>query len=416
MSTVKEDGLEIIRQSIQAVLPKEAVEKALAGKEFSGKVVVVAIGKAGYTMAKAAKEVLKDKVTKGVVVTKYDHIEAPIDGFEMIEAGHPVPDDNSILGTKKAIEAVSGLTENDTVIFLISGGGSALFEKPGKGITLEDIKGVTKDLLACGADIVEINTIRKHLSDVKGGKFAVYCKPAKVYSVVLSDVIGDRLDSIASGPAYADSSTCEDVNYILNKYQLKFDERIMNALKIETPKTVDNVETVITGSVAELCKAAAKECERLGYRPYVISSTLECEAKEAGKFLASMAREIRKEEKYGIKAPCAVIAGGETVVRIVGDGLGGRNQEIALSAALGIDGLEETAVFSVGSDGTDGPTDAAGGIVDGTTNDRLKEMGISIEEVLLKNDSYHALEKSGDLVITGPTGTNVNDLMVLLCR
>lgn len=415
MKTVREDALIIIEESIKAVLPEAAVIKALEKKKFSGNVVVIAIGKAAWNMASATKIYLGDIVTKGIVITKYEHSKGPIDGFEIIEAGHPIPDECSIRGATSAIEMVSDLTEKDHVIFLISGGGSALFEKPMKGVTLEDIMDITNQLLSCGAGIVEINTIRKHLSAVKGGRFAEKCGKANIYSIVLSDVIGDRLDSIASGPAYPDSSTSEEALAIIDKYKLQVSDDLIKVLNIETPKKVDNCEAIITGSVSAICEAAARASEKLGYKPMLITSTLECEAKDAGRFLASMAREI-KHGKSSIKTPCAIIAGGETVVRIVGDGKGGRNQELALAGAMGIEGLEEVIIFSLGSDGTDGPTEAAGGLVDGGTTDRMRNSNILPEVYLDNNDSFYALKASGDLIITGSTGTNVNDLMVLLCK
>jgi len=415
MNKVREDALIIIEESIKAVLPESAVIKALEKKMFSGNVVVIAIGKAAWNMANATKIYLGDIVSKGIVITKYEHSRGPIEGFEIIEAGHPIPDENSIRGATSAIELVDDLTENDHVVFLISGGGSALFEKPMKGVKLEDIMDITNQLLNCGAGIVEINTIRKHLSAVKGGRFAEKCGKANIYSIVLSDVIGDRLDSIASGPVYPDSSTSEEALVIIDKYKLQVSDDLINVLTIETPKKVDNCETIITGSVSAICEAAASISEKLGYNPMLITSTLECEAKDAGRFLASMAREI-KHGKSSIKTPCAIIVGGETVVRIVGDGKGGRNQELALAGAMGIEGLEEVIIISLGSDGTDGPTEAAGGIVDGGTTDRMRNNNILPEVYLDNNDSYYALKASGDLIITGSTGTNVNDLMVLLCK
>ena len=416
MGDIKSEAYTIINESIKDVLPYQAVEKALLNKTFTGSIVVVSIGKAAWTMAEAAKKILGSSITKGIVVTKYEHSRGNIDGFEIIEAGHPVPDENSVLGTELAIKAVENLTATDQVIFLISGGGSALFEKPAEGLTLSDIKEVTGALLKCGANIVEINTIRKHLSDVKGGRFASICAPAKVYSIVLSDVIGDRLDSIASGPAYPDSSTVEEAQNIIKKYNLLFNEAILKALTRETPKELSNVETVITGSVSELCKAVAENAKSLGYTPFILTSTLECEASEAGKFISSIAREVRCKNPYGIKTPCAVIAGGETTVKIKGTGLGGRNQEIALTAAKGIAGMKETLIFSLGSDGTDGPTDAAGGMVDGETLEKLKGMGLDLDEILNNNDSYHGLKAVDGLIMTGATGTNVNDVMVVLCK
>ncbi len=416
MNQIHEEAYMIMKESIQNVLPEKAVEKALGNKTFTVEIFVISIGKAAWTMAKAAKNILGSSIKKGIVVTKYEHSQGEIEGFEIIEAGHPVPDENSVHGAIRAIEAVKGLSKEAQVIFLVSGGGSALFEKPAEGLTLEDIKKVTGDLLKSGANIVEMNTIRKHLSDVKGGKFASLCAPAKVYSIVLSDVIGDRLDSIASGPAYPDSSTAEEALSIIKKYNLQFNASVMKALSKETPKVLDNVDTVITGSVSELCRAAAESAKKLGYTPYILSSTLECEAKEAGRFLSSMAREVRNGNMFGLKAPCAVIVGGETTVKIQGNGLGGRNQELALTAAQGIAGMKDTLIFSLGSDGTDGPTDAAGGMVDGNTLDKLKELGMDYEGILANNDSYHGLKAVGGLIMTGATGTNVNDVMVVLSK
>lgn len=415
MATIREDAFAIIQESLNAVLPEAAVIKALENKEFLRDVVVVAIGKAAWNMAHAAKNKLGNKVSKGIVVTKYDHSNGPIDGFEIIEAGHPIPDENSVRGATKAIDLVSSLNEGDQVIFLVSGGGSSIFEKPMEGVELEDIMDITNQLLSCGADIVEINAVRKHLSAVKGGRFALQCKNANIFSIVLSDVLGDRLDSIASGPAYPDKSTSEESLQIIEKYGLQVSKQLIEVLKNETPKVINNCETVITGSVSELCNAASKSANKLGYQSLLLSSTLDCEAKEAGKFMASIAREI-KSFNSNFKTPMAIIVGGETVVRIRGKGKGGRNQELALSAAIGIEGLKDVVIFSVGSDGTDGPTDAAGGIVDGETSNRIRTSKIQPEVYLDNNDSYNALKLSDDLITTGPTGTNVNDLTVILCK
>lgn len=417
-NSVRKDALTIIDESIKAVLPEAAVIKALRNKKFEGNVVVVAIGKAAWNMAKATKDTLGSQVTEGVVVTKYDHSKGPIEGFEIIEAGHPVPDENSVLGSSKVLSLVENLKEDDQVIFLISGGGSALFEKPLDGVSMDDIMDITNQLLSCGADIVEINTIRKHLSAIKGGRFAAQCGKANIFSIVLSDVIGDRLDAIASGPAYPDSSTSEEAFEIIKKYELDIKENVANALRIETPKVVENCETVITGSVTALCEAAAESAKQLGYEPTILSSSVECEAKEVGKFLAAIGREAKSSNKSQLapKTPCAIIAGGETVVRIVGDGKGGRNQELALAAAFGIEDIEDIVIFSLGSDGTDGPTDAAGGIVDGKTISRIRSKNLIPEDYLNNNDSYNALKASDDLIMTGATGTNVNDIMVVLCK
>ncbi len=418
MSDMREDALQIINESIKAVLPNEAVDRALKNKIFHGEVVVVAIGKAAWNMAEAAKACLGDRIKAGAIVTKYEHSKGPMEGFEIIEAGHPIPDENSVRGAETAIKLVKELNREDHVILLLSGGGSALFEKPMEGITLDNIKEMTDQLLGSGADIMEINTLRKRLSSVKGGRFAQKCGEAQLYSIVLSDVIGDRLDAIASGPAHPDTSTSEQALEILEKYKLQVDEHIKEVLKVETPKEITNCETVIAGNVTALCEAAARKAQQLGYQPVILTTTMDCQAREVGKMMASIAHEVKKgtNTNYSIQAPCAVIAGGETVVRIIGRGKGGRNQELALSASLGIDGLEDVVIFSVGSDGTDGPTDAAGGMVDGGTVYRMKAAGVLPEVHLERNDSYHALKASGDLIMTGATGTNVNDISVILCR
>ena len=399
----------IIESSINAVKPDEAVARALSGKEFPGRVVLVAAGKAGWQMAKAAHDCLGDRIDAGVVVTKYDHVMGPIANYDCYEAGHPVPDENSFRGTQAALDLVADLQPEDTVLFLLSGGGSALFEKPlVPGAVLQD---VTQQLLACGADIVEINTIRKRLSAVKGGRFAQLCAPAQVFSIVLSDILGDPLDMIASGPAYPDTSTCEQAVSIAEKYALKLDDATRELLNKETPKALDNVTTQITGSVRELCVAAAAACEKLGYEPVMLTDQLCCQAKEAGSFLASVLKTHAASGKN-----LAFLAGGETVVHLTGKGMGGRNQELALAAAIGMDGNQNMAVFSVGSDGTDGPTDAAGGYTDGDTAAELRAKGIEIFNVLKDNDAYNALKEVGGLVFTGPTGTNVNDVAVALLR
>lgn len=413
MEKLIDDANQIVKTAIQEVLPGKAVQKALENKTFPGKIVVISIGKAAWTMAAAASEFLKEKITKGVIITKYQHSQGNLPKFEIIEAGHPVLDENSIQGTKKALEAVKNLSEKDTVLFLISGGGSALFEKPMEGLTLQDMTEISIQLLNCGADIVEINTIRKHLSQVKGGRFALACAPAQVYSIVLSDVLGDRLDSIASGPAYPDRSTSQEALAIVEKYHLTVSPAVLNALQQETPKQLDRCETAITGSVRELCRAAAEKSQTLGYTPLILTTTLDCEAKEAGKFFSSIARSIR-ENGCPVQPPCAILAGGETVVKITGTGKGGRNQEMALAAVTGIRDLDQVVFCSIGSDGTDGPTDAAGGIVSSDTWQILKDKNISIDQILADNNSNEALQACDGLVITGPTGTNVNDLQILL--
>jgi len=406
---MRNDADQIIREAIAAVQPDAAVQRALGGMTFSGRVLAVAAGKAAWQMAKAASEVLGDRIERGVAITKYGHVMGDIAHFTCFEAGHPIPDENSFRGTQAALDLVTGLTEKDTVLFLLSGGGSALFEKP--MISGEELQDITGQLLACGADITEINTIRKRLSRVKGGRFAQLCAPAKLEAVILSDVLGDPVDMIASGPACPDSTTVADALRIREKYQLKMTAEALRLLEQETPKQLSNVRTQISGSVRELCRAAAGACRRLGYEPVLLTDQLCCQAREAGSFLASILKTHQADGKS-----MAFLAGGETVVKLTGHGLGGRNQEIALAAASGISGIPGAAVFSVGSDGTDGPTDAAGGYADGDTAGKLGALGISTDTVLQENDAYHALQKTGGLIITGPTGTNVNDVAVALLR
>lgn len=401
-----QEALQITDSAIQAVKPDAAVKRALSEMPHSGRIFLVAAGKAAWQMADAAVKTL-GQMEDGVVVTKYGHVKAEIPGVRCYEAGHPVPDANSFAATEKALELVHGLHPEDTVLFLLSGGGSALFEKP--LISGEELQEITAQLLASGADIVEMNTIRKRLSGVKGGRFASACAPAKVFSIVLSDILGDPLDMIASGPAVPDTSTCAQALAIAEKYRLKLSEQAQALLKQETPKTLDNVTTRITGSVRELCAAAAAACRERGYEPILLTDRLCCEAREAGSFLGSI---VRTHAGRGKKL--AYIAGGETVVHLTGNGLGGRNQELALAAAPALAGLEHCCVFSVGSDGTDGPTDAAGGYVDGQTDAALRTAGWDVFAALQNDDAYHALQAIGSLLITGPTGTNVNDVSVAL--
>ena len=406
--TLRRDADAIIRSSLNAVLPDEAVRRALnAFAPRGGRVLLVAAGKAAWQMAHAAVEAL-GRVDGGVVVTKYGHVKGEIPGVTCCEAGHPVPDENSFAATEKALALVQGLTAEDTVLFLLSGGGSALFERP--LLPGEELQDITSQLLASGADIVEMNTIRKRLSAVKGGRFAQACAPAEVFSIVLSDILGDPLDMIASGPAVPDTSTCAQALAIAEKYHLNLSEQAKTLLQQETPKALDNVTTRITGSVRELCTAAANACRELGYEPILLTDQLYCEAREAGSFLGSI---VRTHTGHGKKL--AYIAGGETVVHLTGRGLGGRNQELALAATPAIAG-RNAAVFSVGSDGTDGPTDAAGGYVDGETLAALAAKGWNVFDTLQHNDAYHALRAVEGLIMTGATGTNVNDVAVALLR
>ena len=383
----------VIRYAIAESLPEAAVRKALADlPREKGRLVVIAVGKAAWRMANAAHEMLGARADEGVVITKYDHALGKIGRLRIFEAGHPVPDERSFQATRAAMDAVRGLGECDQVLFLLSGGGSALFESP--LIEPDELAFITRQLLARGAEISEINSIRKRLSAVKGGRFAQLCAPARVFTIALSDVLGDAADVIASGPSCPDASTCDQARAAAEKYSLEMSERAQDCLNVETPK---------------LCTAAEKACGELGFCPEVLTTSLNCEAREAGAFLAAIAREHagRGERR-------AFILGGETVVHLTGNGKGGRNQEIVLSAARGMEGLNGALLFSIGSDGTDGPTDAAGGWCDGETIRKMREKGVCAEAALRNNDAYRALDAIGNLIKTGATGTNVNDLTVLL--
>ncbi len=395
----------IVKAAIDAVMPKPAVERALRGLELDENTYIIAVGKAAYSMALAASELIPYK--KGIVITKYDHVKGPLERFECFEAGHPVPDQNGIVATKKVLELAEQLTEKDTVLFLLSGGGSALFEDP--LVELAQLQYITQQLLGSGADINEINIIRKRLSAVKGGRFAQKVSPAKVVSIILSDIVGDPLDMIASGPTVPDSATCEMARAIAEKYELRLSEEAKELLNRETPKAVDNAENIVIGSVRELCRAAGECCEKLGYQVCFLSDCVTSEAREAGRILGAIARSHAEAGRR-----MAFILGGETVVHLKGTGLGGRNQEIACGAAKELSGIPNAAVFSVGSDGTDGPTDAAGGYVDGDTLGEIEASGAAFDALFNNNDCYHLLEKSRGLIRTGPTGTNVNDVSVVL--
>ena len=414
----------IIRKTIEDVLPDRAVRNALEGLELQGRVFVLAVGKAARVMAEAAADVLGARMEKGLVVTKYGHAKGALPGFLVMEAGHPVPDENSVRAGEAAVRFVREAGEGDTVLFLISGGGSALLELPEEGLSLSDIQETTQKLLRCGADITEINLIRKRLSAVKGGKLAGCLRSGKAYSVILSDVVGGSEDMIASGLTYPDRSDPQEVLRLLEKYDLRLPERVERILlrggkRTELPPQEDpippqknpvRVENHVVGSVRQLCVAAVSHARELGYHAYLLTDFMQGEAGEEGKRIASLA------DSPDYERPFALIAGGETVVKVTGDGLGGRNQELALSAAGILDGKEDVLLFSLGSDGTDGPTDAAGGIVDGRTAGRLRALGIDMEDVLRRNDAYHALRAADGLLLTGATGTNVNDVTVLLHR
>lgn len=405
--SLREDAKFIYESAIKASLPDSAVEKALADFDFPcGRLLLVSIGKAAWQMANAAYRILGDRIDGGAVITKYGHSNGKIGELEIYEAAHPVPDENALIATKRVLDMTDGLSTDDAVLFLVSGGGSALFEYV--DFPLADLSALTAEMLSSGASIEEMNTVRKHLSEVKGGRFAEHVYPARVYSVVLSDIISSRLDMIASGPAVADSSTAEEASGIVVKYSLTLTDKQTELLRRETPKSITNAIHCVSGSVSELCRAAEAAATALGYETEIVTDSLDIEARIAGEDIGAMATVLSAK----VKKPICRIFGGETVVRLRGNGKGGRNQELALTAARHISGLENVAVFSVGSDGTDGPTDAAGGYVDGETLSKIE----GYDSYLDNNDSYNALILSDGLIFTGPTGTNVNDFAAILIK
>ena len=404
---LREDAKLIYENAIHRSLPDSAVKAALS--EFDapqGKLILVAVGKAAWQMAKTAHEELGERIDRGIVITKYEHSRGAIGDFEIYEAAHPVPDEAGIRASGRVLEVTKDLSSDDTVLFLVSGGGSALFEYV--EFPLGDLCAITNQMLASGASIEEMNTVRKHLSSVKGGRFAEHISPARVFGVVLSDILSSRLDMIASGPTVADTTTAEDAFAIVEKYALTLTPKQKELLKRETPKRIDNARHIVSGSVSELCRHAAEVAEALGYETRIVTDCMDIEAREAGEQTGALAAKLAKEAT----APQCRIFGGETVVHLRGNGKGGRNQELALTAAKHISGMENVAVFSVGSDGTDGPTDAAGGYVDGDTYTSIK----NYEDYLDNNDSYNALKEADGLIVTGPTGTNVNDIAVILVK
>ncbi len=388
-------------------------------------IYVIGMGKAAASMAKAVEDILGDKLTAGIVNVKYGHT-VPLNKIKINEAAHPVPDDAGLKGSQEIIELLKKTGEKDLVICLISGGGSALLPLPAGNLTLEDKQAVTKSLLECGADIHEINSIRKQISAVKGGRLAALVYPSTLISLILSDVIGDDLDVIASGPTVPDTHTFHDCRTIIDKYKL--DERVPKSVieyiekgcsgEIEdTPKSDSSVfertQNAIVGSNILAVSAAKEEAEELGYNSLVLSTFIHGETKEVAKVHTAIAKEIISSGNP-LKKPACIISGGETTVTIEGKGLGGRNQEFVLAAALDIEGLNDVVILSGGTDGNDGPTDAAGAIADGTTISRASKLGLNAYKHLCDNNSYNFFKPLGDLLITGPTNTNVMDLRVLL--
>ena len=409
---MRNDAYYIMNNTLKLNDPEQSVAKAL--DNYKKPCHIMAIGKAAWTMAKAAYKTLGENILGGVVITKDDHSKGSIGNLSIFEAGHPIVDERGIKATEIAIDYFSKMTEMDNVLFLISGGGSALFESPVDGVSLQDMEKLSQDLINSGADITQINTVRKRLSKVKGGGFASICAPANIYCVILSDVLGDDPSVIASGPAVANTSTSADALKIIEDFGVGIGENILNQLRKDNLTRVNNATCSIIGSVHELCASAATCAKEIGYTPYIMTETMTIQAREAGSMLASIAKKISQGDTLPL--PCALIYGGETVVKVSGSGKGGRNQELALAAAAGIADMDNVCIISFGSDGTDGPTDAAGGIADGYSKSNYKELGLDVGEYLNNNNAYEILKMSGDLLITGPTGTNINDAAIILIR
>jgi glycerate 2-kinase len=435
---LKTDARRIFDAGVAAVDPTAAVQRAVtrqgdvlsvAGEAYDlrqyAHIYVIGAGKAGATMAQGLEAVLQDCLTAGAVTVKYDHV-APVATVALYEAGHPIPDEAGVRGAEAMMQVAQQAGADDLVFCLLSGGGSALTPAPCAGVTLEEKQQLTGLFLACGASIDEINTLRKHLSRLKGGQLARLVAPAQLITLILSDVVGDRLDVIASGPTVPDASTFADCHDIVSRYGLmdQLPPSIREHLQRgaagqapETPKASEPIfarqQTVLIGSNRMALQAAAQQARDLGYAPLILTSAVQGEAREIARLHAAIAEEIR-QSGLPLPPPACVLAGGETTVTLRGNGKGGRNQEFALAAAMDIAGLDDVVVLSGGTDGTDGPTDAAGAIVDGQTANRARALGLRPEEAIERSDSYHFFEALNDLLITGPTGTNVMDIYMLL--
>ena len=438
MARLRRDALSIFHSALAAVDPEAAVRQHLrveAGALAVGdrrydlnaceRILVVGAGKAVAPMAKAIEDLLGDRISAGVLVVKDGH-GLPLEKIRIREAGHPVPDERGVAGTLEVLNLLEDAGERDLVICLISGGGSALLIAPSEGIRLPDKQATTKNLLACGANIHEINTIRKHLSRAKGGQLARAAHPATVLSLILSDVVGDDLDVIGSGPTVADRSRFYDALEILQRYAIwdrtpaAVRERLSQGAKgglEETPKPGDPAfqrsAHILVGSCLQALAAAAMAAERLGYQPLILSSKVEGAAREVARTFAAIGKEILSSH-HPSKPPACILMGGETTVTLQGEGRGGRNQEFALAGAIALDGTQRLVILAGGTDGTDGPTDAAGAIADGLTIARAKALGLNPFALLKRSDSYHFFKPLDDLIITGPTRTNVMDVYMLL--
>jgi len=421
-ASLRRQALRIFRAALKAADPYQAVLRHLRidPKPYRS-IFVIGAGKASAQMGRAIERLLGARISGGLISVKDGH-GAKLRRIEIHECGHPVPDARGVAGARRIAQIASQAGPDDLVICLISGGASALLPLPAPPITLAEKQNTTRLLLHCGASIHEINCVRKHISLIKGGQLARLAYPATLLTLILSDVIGDDLDVIGSGPTVPDRSTFAEARAIFEKYRIwnklpsSVRDRLSSAVE-ETPKPGDkifeNTNNIIVGSNALAVNAAALEARRLGFHTLVLSTFIEGEAREVARVHAAIAKEIRATGRP-LKTPACVISGGETTVTIRSHGLGGRNQEFALAAALDIAGLRDVAILSAGTDGTDGPTDAAGAIAYGTTLARAEKLGLDAAAFLANNDSYRFFETTGDLIKTGPTGTNVADVQIIL--
>ena len=444
---LKQHLTQIRRAALEAVDPARAVQRFLhieqgasaQGAQAAGllahlpradRVLLVAAGKAAVPMAQAAAQALGERIAAGLIVTKYGHASQKRlpTAIETIEAGHPVPDQAGLTAAERLLGMLESATAGDFVLLLLSGGASALLPLPVPGISLADLQELTSLLLRAGASIGELNTVRKHLDRMKGGGMARAAAPSPLLALILSDVVGDPLDVIASGPAVPDPTTFQQAWDILQRYDLleKAPESTRSYLAAgrrgqapETPKPGDplfeSVENHIIGSNRLAALAARDEAERLGYRALLLSTFIEGEARQVGRVAAGLAKGVRLQGDP-FPPPACLIFGGETTVTVRGSGSGGRNQELALAAALALESLPDVGLMALATDGSDGPTDAAGAIVDGETILHARELGLDPYAALENNDAYPFLRATGSLMLTGPTGTNVNDLTVILVR
>jgi hydroxypyruvate reductase len=425
---VRRQALRIFRAALKAAAPAQAVlrhvrlerDTFIAGDRryrlpSFRNIYVIGAGKASAQMARAIERLLGARITAGEINVKDGH-GAPLRRIQINECGHPVPDQRGVDGARRIAQIASQATADDLIVCLISGGASALLPLPAPPITLAEKQKTTRLLLRSGASIHEMNCVRKHISQIKGGQLARLAYPATLLTLILSDVIGDDLDVIGSGPTVPDRSTLADARAIFEKYGIG---NKLPAAAQETPKPGDRIfektHNVVVGSNALAVDAAEVEARRLGFHTLVLSTFLEGEAREIARVHAAIAKEIRATGRP-VKTPACVISGGEPTVTVRGNGLGGRNQEFALAAALDIAGLQNVVILSAGTDGTDGPTDAAGAIADGTTLVRAQALGLNAAAFLANNDSYRFFEATGDLIKTGPTGTNVADIQLVLVR